>query len=267
MQEYQKIPKSMLKYLSKLNQKKFRKEFGLFIIEGEKIMAEALNSDWNLKLIVASDDFILKSANLEIFEAISKKNIELFSASNREISKITDTVTPPGILAAVEMKNINLSYNNFNNQNTSIIVALDGISDAGNLGTIIRTCDWFKTDLVLIGKNSVELFNPKVIRSTMGSIFHIPIITDLDLQTEIIKLKEKGYRIYTTELDSDPVENIEFAERSVLILGNESHGIDDTLNILSDKRISINNYGRAESLNVAVAGGIFLFHYRIKMNK
>ena len=139
----------------------------------------------------------------------------------------------------------------------STIIALDRISDPGNLGTIIRICDWFNVDALLIGSGSVELYNPKVIRSTVGSIFHFPILENVDLSLSLKKLK--NYKIISADLNgTSSIDKYNFSEKICIIIGSEAHGISSNLKNLITDSVSIPKFGKVESLNAAVALSIFL---------
>jgi TrmH family RNA methyltransferase len=138
-------------------------------------------------------------------------------------------------------------------------VAVDAMSDPGNLGSIIRTCDWFGMDGILIGKDSVELYNPKVVRSTMGGLFHLPVAQDVDLPVALTRAKELGYTVYATKTEGRAhFDRIAYASKSVVVFGNEAWGISDAVRASADASVSIRRYGSAESLNAGVACGIVL---------
>jgi TrmH family RNA methyltransferase len=139
-----------------------------------------------------------------------------------------------------------------------LIVAVDRISEPGNLGTIIRTCDWFGVDALLIGSGSVELTNPKVVRSTMGSLFHLPLFPNVDLSRTICDLKESGFTGYGATLEGNhSLCETRWKKKSLVVMGSEAWGIESSL--LSElEGVQIPGYGQAESLNAGVATGIFL---------
>ena len=150
----------------------------------------------------------------------------------------------------------------------SVVVALDIIGDPGNLGSIIRSADWFGVQAVLLGRQSVDLYNPKVVRSTMGSIFHLPIVQDLDLLAALSHARELGYTIYGADTEGEThFDKVRFAQRSVIVLGNEAWGLSDAVRKLTDVRVAIRRYGSAESLNVGVACGILLSGLHRKMDE
>ena len=138
------------------------------------------------------------------------------------------------------------------------IIILDKVSDPGNLGTIIRTADWFGVQNIILSEDSVDLYSPKVVRSTMGSIFHVKTIESTNIVQSIAGLKKKGYNIVALDIKGDSVANFESIPKTAYIFGSESHGIRNTLLDLADKKITISGAGKAESLNVAVSAGILM---------
>ncbi len=147
----------------------------------------------------------------------------------------------------------------------NIIVTLDSISDPGNLGAIIRTCDWFGVNSILISKESVDLYNPKVVQSTMGSLFHLPISNNIDLLESIHEAKNNGFKIIGTDVygknilsNKNVKSNLVSGKKIMLIIGNEAHGISENIKKEIESFITIPKYGNAESLNAAVALGIIL---------
>jgi TrmH family RNA methyltransferase len=124
---------------------------------------------------------------------------------------------------------------------------------------MIRTCDWFGLGGVLLGRNSVELYNPKVVRATMGGVFHLRVADDVDLLSAVTKAKEAGYSVYVADTSGEVhIDRVRFAEKTMVVFGNEAWGVSDRLKECADVRVAIRRYGAAESLNVAVACGIFL---------
>ncbi len=143
------------------------------------------------------------------------------------------------------------------------VVACDGINDPGNMGTILRICDWFGIDAVLLGKGCVELYNEKVVRSTAGSILHIPILENISLMHELPKMKQNGFSLLATALDGKILgQEYLFPAKSVLILGSEAHGVSGDIFSLADETITIPSYGKAESLNAGIACGIIAAKWR-----
>jgi TrmH family RNA methyltransferase len=172
--------------------------------------------------------------------------------------KLSDTVSPQGIISVVKIKKFSLAE--VWSKGLSIVLALDQIRDPGNVGTLIRTADAFGIDGVILSTDTVELHNPKVVRSTMGSIFHLPIFDELDLEKTIPKLKKRHLKIYGTDTrEGKDFDQLNYSPRACLLIGSEAKGLSKRLSHLSDEIIRIPTAGNAESLNASVAGGILLY--------
>jgi TrmH family RNA methyltransferase len=172
---------------------------------------------------------------------------------------LSETVTFQGIVAVVKQKTFSLDVILQMNGTQSLLVAFDGVSDPGNVGTMVRTCDWFGVDGILLGRNSVELYNPKVLRATMGGVFHVPIVQGVDLLSTASQAKGLGYRVYVTDQNSEThFDRVKYSNKSLIVFGNEAWGVSDQLKQLADTAISIRRYGAGESLNVGVACGVVL---------
>ena len=161
-------------------------------------------------------------------------------------------------MAVVKKKKFTLSKDIL--KNSSLLLGLDNIRDPGNLGTMIRTADAAGADGVLLSNGCVELFNLKVIRSTMGSVFHLPVIENLDFSEVIPDLKEDGFKIIVSEVhEGKDYTEVDYPEKTCIVIGNEASGISKEILNLADERIKIPIFGKAESLNASVAAGILLY--------
>ncbi len=253
------ITKQYLKLIKKLSQKKYRNKFNKYIIETYKVVEQALLNNAKIESIIYSNPKIKNLISL-----IKSKNIKLFWISEKELSKLSHLKTTDGILAIVEKDNIILDEGKLQD----IILILDNIKDPGNLGTIIRICDWFGIRNLILSKNSVDPYNEKVLRSTMGSNFNVNIFTDIDLFDLLNKIKEKFF-ILGTSLQAELVLQ-DFLKSNILkqhkniavIFGNESSGIQKGILNLCNKSVHIEKFGRAESLNVAVSVGILIYELK-----
>jgi len=243
------MTKNVLKYYSSLLKKKYRNKEKKFIVEGLKSVEEGINSKYKCEKIFVSNNFLESSESKNI---LKKKNIDILKLS--DFLKLTDTVNPQGIAAVFEIP----EKKNIAEINSDIIIYLDNISDPGNLGTIIRNCDWFGFTTLLISGNSVDVYNPKVVRTTMGSIFHLEIIDDVQTHSLII-LKNSGYKIFCADTEGNSINNFKIKEKSIITFSNEAAGPSDELLNISDYKITIPSKGNAESLNVAVAASIILY--------
>ena len=225
------------KFVKSLQLKKNRIKYNLFLVEGEKIVEELLNSDFEVVGVFAT-----KNWNGSFVGSLTE-------VSEQELASISTLKTPNNVLAVAKQKQQQLS-NNFSKP----IIALDTIQDPGNLGTIIRTADWFGINNIVCSESCVEMYNPKVVQATMGSIFRLNIVftslVDFFKENEHLQVYGAlldGKNCFTTTLRAD---------NSVLLMGNESVGINPKLFPYIHEKISIPKFGHAESLNVAIATSI-----------
>lgn len=243
-----------LKLIGSLQNKKFRDINNLYVIEGEHLIDEYLKSDLpneNVKYIIARNDY----QNYDLEERVAGFNIHTLNRA--KFDKLCDTKSPQGILAVIEKKMI------YANEQNRFVVALENINDPGNLGTILRTCYWFGVDKVLISENSADIFNPKTIRSTQGSLFHLSIETDVNLKTKLESLSKSGFDVFVTSLDGKPLGSEVKTDKCVLVFGNEANGVSYDIQENKDfKQIKIESYTECESLNVAVSAGILISEFR-----
>jgi RNA methyltransferase, TrmH family len=249
------ITKNELKYYASLNQKKFRRLEKKFLVEGEKIVYEGISSGFPCEIVLATNDFI--EGNDKLRNVIKQRYIRLEVIKNQDFEKISDTKSPQGIAAVFEARENKFEHDKITKEN--LIVYLDNISDPGNAGTILRTCDWFGVKSVLLSRNSADHLNPKVIRSSMGSIFHLNILENADKYLQL--LKEKGFKIISSDLDGKNIFKFNKAGKSILVLSNESSGPSPEIIMMAEEKITIPGKGKAESLNVASAAAIILAQF------
>ena len=245
--------KEKIKFLKSLNRKKNRKENNKILIEGYRLIKEAILYNADIENLWMTQKF--EEENLEIITLINNK-IEYELITNRELSRICDSKHPQEIAAE-----INIEYLNWKMQNTfDNILILDGISDPGNLGTILRSAEWFGIKSVIISDDSVDIYNPKTMRSGMGAHFMIKNLFQTDLFSTIADLKDTEYTIIGAAMDGLSYNelNLNSKQRWALILGSEAKGISDKTLQFIDKFVSIPKIGNIESLNVAMAGTILL---------
>lgn len=247
------ISKNELKFFSSLLHKKYRLKENKFLAEGEKIVLEGLKSNLSCDVIITTPSFA--DHNEQLISSLVSNKIRIEIASALDFKRISDTETPQGIIGVFQTKHWSILNEKFNNEN--ILLYLENISEPGNLGTLLRTADWFGVKSVLISKNSVELFNPKVIRASMGSIFHLKIFTEVEL-TQFIYLKSNQYSFLCADLEGKNIFNYHKSGRCILSMANESCGPSQELLKLSDEVITVPKLGEAESLNVASAAAVIL---------
>lgn len=241
----------IIKQALSLQNKKEREKLGLFIIEGERFVSE-IPKDWEVSHYIFSEDFY-KKANLDNFQF---KNY--FIVSNQIFKKISETSTPQGILAICKMKNFDLNY--VLNQKDPCFVLLDRVMTPGNLGTIIRTADALGFNGIFLSQGCADIYNSKVLRSTMGSIFHLPVVKNCDFNILIDKLKEKNINIVATSLDTENyIYDIDLKSPTAIIIGNEARGISNDIIEKCDFLAKIPMLGKVESINASIAGSIVFY--------
>jgi RNA methyltransferase, TrmH family len=239
------LSKQKIKDTQTLGQKKFRQQERLFIAEGPKLVKELLEADASMvKEVLAVKEWIIE--NEKILGKIAVTEI-----TETELERISQLTTPNKVLAIVrqfdEDKEITTKG--------KIILALDGIQDPGNLGTIIRTADWFGIEQIVCSPDSAELYNPKVVQATMGSIARVKVFYT-DLHEWLAEQKNVG--IYATTLEGEDVSTVKKIKEGIIVFGNESKGISPDILKLATVKLTIPKKGKAESLNAAVASGVVL---------
>jgi len=240
------LVKSQVKYIQSLGHKKFRDAYGVFVAEGPKIVSELLQSDrFTLKHCFATENWIASSQTI-----LQGREQLLIRINENDLERISFHSSPNQVLAVFTKPVFKTEQ-----KPTGITLMLDTIQDPGNLGTILRTADWFGVKRIVCSPDTVDVFSPKVIQSAMGSIIRVDLIyTDL---AEYIS-KNSEIPVYATSLDGEDLTNKIQLSDAFLLMGNESRGINPVLEHLAFKRIRIPRKGGAESLNVAVATGIVL---------
>ncbi len=244
------ISNNELKYYASLLNKKYRKSENKFLIEGKKNVEEAIASDYNCDKIFITGKF--EESNPGLIKKIKSYKVPVDLIKSAEFKKISDTKAPQGIAAVLKKRSAAFSPSLIKDK---ILVFLEDISDPGNLGTIIRNCDWFGINNILLSNESAEVFNPKVLRSSMGSVFHLNIFEDITLK-EITGLKNSGYAFICSDVEGKDVFEFKWNDKIILFLSNESKGPSQELLSITDHKITIPRKGKAESLNVASASAI-----------
>ncbi len=236
--------KEIKKYL-KLKKKKYRDLEKLFLVEGEHLIKEAEKSNSLVKVILTEDKEL-------------ETNKEILYVTHEIMKKLSTLDTPPEMIGVCKI-------NDNNKVGGNIILALDDIQDPGNLGTIIRSAVAFNIKTILLSENTVDLYNPKVLRSTQGLLFYTNVIR-CDLEKELKKLKEEQYSIYVTNVEEGKeINKMNVAEKLVLVMGNEGNGVSSNIKSLKDENIYIKTNNLVESLNVGVATSILLYELDSKV--
>lgn len=235
------VTKNEIKRVASLRQQKFRKEMGLFVVEGRKMTEELLRSNFDMEALYATE------ACHDLFPQAE-------TVSEMQMAQMSGQDTPPGILAVVnipEAQQISTS--------PRFILALDGIANPGNMGTLIRTAEWFGIHNIVCSPDCVEVWNPKVIQATMGSIFRINVL-EADLTQFLHEQQSQGKAIYGALLEGENLFDMEEGKEGVIVIGSESHGIRNEVLPCITHPVTIPRIGmsQTESLNASVAGAIIM---------
>ncbi|MGB2363846.1 MAG: TrmH family RNA methyltransferase [Flavobacteriales bacterium] len=230
------LTKNQIKLIRSLSLKKNRQKHGLFIVEGEKLVNEVLSSDWEVEGIYATKEWLGENATI---------------ISNNDLSRISSLKTPNKVVAVVKIKKGSLDIT------SNTVLALDGVKDPGNLGTIIRLADWFGVEDIICSDDCVDYLNPKVVQSSMGSFTRVNLhYTSL---MDAFK-KYSDYKLFMTVLNGTPLSEMTNADKKIVVMGSESKGISNEILELTSEKITIpkSKSSKAESLNVSVATAIIL---------
>jgi TrmH family RNA methyltransferase len=238
------LSKSQISLLKSLQHKKFRKEHGLFLVEGHKSVIEFVNTAYQVDTIYHTATIAPKLLNLS-------RKINFQEISLADLEKISSLKTPQEVIGLVKMPIWpSLNYNTLKNR---FSLVLDGVQDPGNMGTIIRTADWFGITDIICSEDTVDVYNSKVVQATMGSLARVNVhYTDLATTLPQIKLP-----IFGALLDGENMYSTNFGNEGLLAMGNEGNGLRPDIQALINKKITIPRVGQAESLNVAIATAIF----------
>lgn len=242
-----------LKLMSLAAVKKGREKHGVFLVEGRRITEEAVEyAADRIKYIFVSNTFAVN--NNSFVCGLDAAGFSVYTVSDKLFRAVSDTTTPQGIAALIE---IPVSKPESADKLERVLI-LDGVSEPGNMGTIIRTAEAAGIDAIYLMKGCADIYNPKVVRSTMGSIFRMRFVNACF--DDAAELKKHGFEVVASALD-DSVDLYEhpYSNRCAVIIGNEAHGVSDELSGLSDIKIRIPMQGRIESLNAAVAAGILMY--------
>ena len=245
------LSKSKVKYIRSLEMKKFRNEYNSFVAEGNKLVADMMGS-FECELIIAKPSWMATQGDIPAKE--------LLEADDEDIRKASFLTTPQDVLAVFKRPSYQLEDAD---ALKSLILALDGVQDPGNLGTIIRMADWFGIEHIICSTDTVDAFSPKTVQATMGALCHVQVhYTDLELY-----LKQQTAPLYGTFLDGENMYTKSFAGgNGIIVMGNEGNGIRPGIEALINEKLYIPNFpeGRdtSESLNVAIATAVICAEFR-----
>jgi len=245
------LSRNQIKHLKSLQQHKYRYLNHEFVAEGTKLVLDLLSSEFEIKIIYATKDWLEKNSS-----HYDQKNIRINETSAAELGKISALKTASEVFALVKMPEWSLDIQFLS---TELVVMLDSIRDPGNLGTIIRTADWFGIKSIICSEDSVDVYNPKVVQATMGSVASVKVHYQ-DLK-EVLSQVEPDTKVYGTFMDGDDISTMNLTDKGIVIIGSEANGISPVLFPFINERLGIkaSDNSRSESLNAAIACSIVLY--------
>ena len=253
----------LIKHIKKLKDKKHRDESNEYIIEGVKLIEEAVKENARIKkIIVCEDTTRTYEIPTHIMYEIAK--YECVYVTDKIFASITQVTNPQGIMAIIEKSDTDAQID----YTQDIIVALDDVQDPGNLGTILRTVDSIGLNQIIVSKGTADAFNSKVVRSTMGAIFRVKIIEVENLPQAIKEMRRHHFKLMVTSLQTEnSIYDIQF-NKKIIVIGNESNGVSKEIQEMADEKAKIPMLGKTESLNASVAAGVVMYEYvRQKLSK
>ncbi|GIV33164.1 MAG: RNA methyltransferase [Chitinophagales bacterium] len=244
------LSKAQIKYIQSLRHKKIRHTLQVYIIEGEKMVLEYLQAGHAVQQLWATASWISEYEHM-----LANRKIKIHQVNEAELKKISALTTPNQVLAVVS-----IPEPSFPTLNAGVHVALEDIQDPGNMGTIIRTADWFGIHSVLCSENCVDVYNPKVVQATMGALLRVKVfyVNLYDV------LKRAGLPVYAAVTNGSILERDKLPQEAILVIGNESRGLSEKIQTVAVKKIAIPRFGKAESLNAAVAAGILMYCFKTR---
>ncbi|MEN9647680.1 MAG: hypothetical protein RLY57_484 [Candidatus Parcubacteria bacterium] len=243
------------KLIESLKEKKYRYEKGMFVVEGEKSVAELLESNFEVVELYGVSNVMNRYHHL-----ITKKRVKVFSLDQGEMRSLSTLEDNHGLLAVAKIPELSLPHKSSEQPLpcTGIVLALDGIKDPGNLGTIMRIADWYGIRHIVVSEDTVDTWNTKTIAASMGSFTRV-IVTPTNL---FAFLESTSLPVYGADMRGSNVHKIHFPNEGVLLIGSESKGISGNLDHLIKEKVTIPKFGRAESLNAAIATAIILDNWK-----
>lgn len=244
----------LIKHIRKLKEKKYRDEFGEFVVEGVKMIEEAIRENAQIKYIIVCDDCKTESSMTQD-QLYDIAKYECVYVTEKIFKLITDVVAPQGIMAIVEKPS---KVENKIDYKQDYFLLLDNIQDPGNMGTILRTADSLNMKQIIVSPGTADCYNSKVVRSTMGAIFRVNVI-ERDLEKVIKEMQKREIKVYATDLKTDKtIYDVDY-KKAAVVIGNEANGVSQNVLEAANERIKIPMPGKTESLNAAVATGVILY--------
>ena len=253
----------LIKHIRKLKDKKYRDESNEYVVEGVKLVEEAVKENAKIKQIIVCED-TTRTYEIPTHIMLEIAKYECISVSDKIFNIITQVTNPQGIMAIIE-KNAQDAQIDYSQD---IIVVLDDVQDPGNLGTILRTVDSIGLNQIIVSKGTADAFNSKVVRSTMGAIFRIKIIEVENLAQAIKEMRKHHFKLMVTSLQTkNSIYDTDF-NKKIIVIGNEANGVSKEIQDMADEKAKIPMLGRTESLNASVAAGVVMYEYvRQKLSK
>ena len=246
----------IVKKIRSLKEKKYRDIENSYIIEGIKLVKEAIEEKAIIKQIVICEEYInTEELDKDTLYEIAKYNV--IYVTEKVFKLITDVQNPQGIIAVVEKNNIKKEID----YSQDIIMVLDGVQDPGNLGTILRTVDSANLKQIILSQGVADPYNPKVVRSTMGAIFRVNIIETENIIDTLEEIKKHKFKVMVTSLDTqNSIYSVNYNKKAIVI-GNEANGVSKEVQAIANEKVKIPMLGKTESLNAAVATGVIIYEY------
>ena len=246
----------LIKHIKKLKDKKHRDESNEYIIEGVKLIEEAVKENARIKKIIVCED-TTRTYEIPTHIMYEFAKYECVYVTDKIFASITQVTNPHVIMAIIEKGDTDAQIDYIQD----IIVALDDVQDPGNLGTILRTVDSIGLNQIIVSKGTADAFNSKVVRSTMGAIFRVKIIEVENLPQAIKEMRRHHFKLMVTSLQTDnSIYDIQF-NKKIIVIGNESNGVSKEIQEMADEKAKIPMLGKTESLNASVAAGVVMYEY------
>lgn len=242
------LTRNEIKFLKSLQEKKVRERERLFIVEGVKLVNELLQQKlWRIQVLYHTSGF----------DVLVPSQVNQVLISDSDLERISGLVSPNKVFAVVHYPDTDPK----DWENEKLILVLDEIKDPGNLGTILRTADWFGIKFVMASENCVDLFNPKVIQASMGAVYRMNYFQD-NLEKKLADLKKSGFTLVGADMTGTDLFTYSYPKKMALVMGSESHGLSERVKEMLHEKITIPKFGETESLNVGIAAGIILSDYK-----
>ncbi|MEW9122047.1 MAG: RNA methyltransferase [Thermotaleaceae bacterium] len=252
------LENSLIKHVKQLAKRKYRERHNQYIIEGVRIVSDALENGQSMESILFCEELFQTAGGEALFQQLHKHGFKIYHITNRLYGEISETESPQGIMAILSKAQDDLAVLPL--KDNGFYVLIDRVQDPGNMGTIIRTADAAGADAIFVSKGTVDLYNPKTIRATMGSIFHVPILQIEDTQEILAFFRDRDIQIITTSLEGTHYHyEVDYKQSFVAIVGNEANGVSSLWLEQADLLVKIPLLGKAESLNASIAAAIVFY--------